>query len=114
MRRERLLSILRDVKAGRITVEEAFTQINEGISHGESSQPKNLRIVVYENGDVKTNLTFPLALARFAVGMLPKQRLQGVDPNQIDALLSEVRAGYIGKLIEINDGSIRTEIFSES
>ncbi|OPX32995.1 MAG: hypothetical protein B1H40_01125 [Candidatus Latescibacteria bacterium 4484_181] len=116
---EERMRILKMLEEGKISVDEAAKLI-EALEESQSKEEgarkaRWLRIRVAEKGKEIAKLNIPLSLFRFGMKFIPphtrKQMVQkGINPEQV---LREVESGEVGKLVEVEQGSDRVEIWLE-
>ena len=114
--------ILKMLEEGKLSVEEAARLIEAVESQAPEARASSgekaefLRVLVCENGQEKVKVNVPLALARIALKAIPnsarqQMNAQGVDIDQLlNGVMSNLRPG---KLVEVQDGSNRVEVFIE-
>ncbi len=114
--------ILKMLEEGKISVEEAARLIEAVESQPNAAKAvvgekaEFLRVLVCENGQEKVKVNVPLALARIALQAIPnsarqQMNAQGVDINQLlNGVMNNLRPG---KLVEVQDGNNRVEVFIE-
>lgn len=114
--------ILKMLEEGKLTVEEAARLIEAVESPApdgkESSGEKAefLRVLVCENGQEKVKVNVPLALARIALKAIPNSARQQINAQgvDIDQLLNGVMNNLKpGRIVEVQDGNSRVEVFIE-
>lgn len=115
---EERMKILKMLEEGKLSVEEAAKLIRAVESSQETEQeepPQWLRIRVIEDGEEKFKLNLPLSLVRTAVKFIPesiqeKMEEEGLD---IEEILRESDVHRRGKLVEVEDETMRIEIYVE-
>ncbi|MBA7704147.1 hypothetical protein ES703_112947 [subsurface metagenome] len=121
MIREEKMKVLTMIQEGKITAEEGaklLEVLDEGDSGLEqasaSGQGKNIKIKVSEldSGTVKVNLNLPLGIARFVKSFIPQEAKDELEARGIDleALMSTLDSGAVGKLVEVEDEQDRHRI----
>ena len=118
---EEKMKVLTMIQEGKITAEEGaklLEVLDEGDSGLEqasaSGQGKNIKIKVSEldSGTVKVNLNLPLGIARFVKSFIPQEAKDELEARGIDleALMSTLDSGAVGKLVEVEDEQDRHRI----
>lgn len=116
MASEERKQILEMLSSGKISVEEAARLLEavESPAANAAEAPggpvtlgkgRTLRVRVVEHGRQKVNITVPLGLAKFFLGLAAKhglkdEKLKDLDVNEI---MRQVETGLTGKIVEVND-----------
>lgn len=114
--------ILRMLEEGKITVEEAarlIEAVEPPASVGKAPSGEKaefLRVLVCENGQEKVKVNVPLALARIALKAIPNSARQQINAQGVD--IDQLLSGIVdnlrpGKLVEVQDGDDRVEVYIE-
>ncbi|HZJ56844.1 MAG TPA: hypothetical protein VFD57_06630 [Clostridia bacterium] len=127
--KEEIKKILKMIEEGQITADEGERLIeamgtdNLGLSEYSAQTPHNnprfLKVRVAEEGKNKVNVSIPISLVDVALKIGAKigpkfvpevEVLQEID---FDELMQAIREGVRGKLVDIDDGGNRVEVFVE-
>ncbi len=116
--RKRILQMLAD---GKISADEADELLATLGSEKESKsiarkEAKFLRIKVTEFGQEKVNVNIPLSLAKLAMKFIPNDAKMKMEEKEIDLdeIIREIQYGApAGKIVEVEDGEDRVEVFIE-
>lgn len=124
---EERMRVLKMVEEGKVTPEEGARLI-EAIRNreGQSMEPARaalgrcLRVRVFEGDQEKpkVNVTVPLALARLALKFIPHSALeqmeeQGISAQDLSELVAAVEKAGPFKIVDVQDGSEKVEVFIE-
>ncbi len=118
------MQVLRMLEEGKVTSDDAAKLLDALEPHGAAdgapqagSGGKRLLIKVTDarTGKKKVNLKIPIALAKIATKFIPpksKKKLaeEGVD---VDAVLSQVMTGNLGKIVDVESDDDLVEITIE-
>jgi uncharacterized NAD-dependent epimerase/dehydratase family protein len=115
------IQVLRMLEEGKITPEDAAKLLDalQSDQAAESAPQPGKRILIKvtdaRTGKKKVNLKIPIGLAKIAVKFIPpksKRKLaeEGVD---IDAVLSQVIAGNLGKIVDVESDEDLVEVIIE-
>ncbi|MEC9488661.1 MAG: hypothetical protein UMV23_04175 [Halanaerobium sp.] len=110
--------ILKMVEDGKISVEEADSLLG---ALGQDKPPKTssakfLRVRVQEGGSEKVNINVPISLAKVALRFIPNNVKNTLNEKKLDLddILAEIESGMGDrKIVEVEDGDDRVEIFIE-
>ena len=118
---ENRMQVLKMLEEGKITSDEAARLLDAlepgRAAEGESNRGRRLLIKVTDarTGKKKVNLRIPIGLAKIATKFIPpksKRKLaeEGVD---VDAVLSQVMTGNLGKIIDVESDDDLVEVIIE-
>lgn len=114
--KEERIQILRMLEEGKIKSDEAFEllkTLEDSKPVPATSKKKFLRVRVFEGGGAKVNVNIPIQLAKIAFRFIPKSVLKDHGELDFDELLQEIERGAEGKLVEVQDGETRVEVYVE-
>ena len=111
------MQILNMLSEGKITADEANTllwALDDSDTNGPEHTPRWLRIRVTEEGMEKVKVNLPISLARMGLALLPDAAMVQINRKGIDLdqLLDE-NLQAVGKIIDIEDGANKVEVFVE-
>jgi len=98
--------VLEMLEAGKVSVEEAarlLEAVGETASTPTGTGGRWLTIKVTEGGKPKVNVRIPVAVADWALRLIPKKYLEeeGIDAGELRALVQEVKRTGEQQLIDI-------------
>ncbi|MCK4935573.1 MAG: hypothetical protein KAR84_01865 [Elusimicrobiales bacterium] len=115
--------ILKMLEEGKISAQDA-AKLMDAIEKTEDNEEnvkvgKTLKIRVYEDGSPrpKVNLSIPIGWSKFLMPFVEtkiqsKLKEKGVDID-IDKIKEEMDHAHVGKIIDIDDGGDKVEIYIE-
>ncbi|MBU2529828.1 MAG: hypothetical protein KKD35_02210 [Elusimicrobia bacterium] len=116
----RILKMLEEGKIGTEDAAKLLDAIEKSEDNGEHAKVgKTLKIKVYENDSTrpKVNLNIPIGWSKFLMPFVEskiqdKLKAKGVDID-IDKIKEEMEHAHVGKIIDIDDGGDKVEIYIE-
>lgn len=108
--REQILKMLEE---GKITAEEAMKLLDtlEPAAHAAPNRrSKFIRVNITSSDGEKVIVNLPISLARMALRVAGNFEPK-VKELDLDAIIEEVEAGAGGRLVEINDGDSKVEVY---
>lgn len=115
------LQILRMVEEGKVSADEAAKLLEalggDASSSVEPSRRRNrfVRVKVVDGDKTKVNVNLPLELARVALKFIPQATLSsaGAAELNLEHIVELLEQGVEGKLIDIEDGDTKVEVYVE-
>jgi SHOCT-like domain len=116
----RILKMLEEGKIGAEDAAKLMDAIEKSEGASEQARPgKTLKIKVYENDSSKpkVNLNIPIGWSKFLMPFVEskiqgKLKAKGVDID-MNKIKEEMENAHIGKIIDIDDGGDKVEIYIE-
>jgi len=106
--------ILKMLEEGKITAEEAMKLLDTVESQPAPPPRKNKFIRIRISGDdgEKVNVNLPIGLAKLAVRMASNFE-PSVKEIDLDKIIEDVESGAEGRLLELQDGENKVEVYVE-
>lgn len=124
MKKEEKLQILQMIESKQITLEEGMklldaveqTDLVEVPKTGNGQGAEWIRVRVVDGNNTKVNVNLPFALLEVAINIGKKfipQEHEQIKDIDFDQLVSLIKQGANGKLVEVQDGDTTVEVIVE-
>ncbi len=125
---EEIKKILKMIEEGHITADEGqrliealgakITETNESSWDSTNKKAKFLKVRVAEEGKDIVNISLPIGLVEVGLKLGTKigkkhGDIEGLENIDFDEIIEAVRGGAQGKLVDVEDGDTKVEVFVE-
>ncbi|NLY73455.1 MAG: hypothetical protein GX079_07165, partial [Tissierellia bacterium] len=123
---EEIKKILKMIEEGHITADEGqrliealgakITETNESSWDSTNKKAKFLKVRVAEEGKDIVNISLPIGLVEVGLKLGTKigkkhGDIEGLENIDFDEIIEAVRGGAQGKLVDVEDGDTKVEVF---